>query len=382
MRQYPYFRVTSDKIHFVLAKFLRRKFLPPLSRKILFPHYLLTQNTRIFLKFIQETPKKYPYFLCFDIQKYFPSINHQILLSQIPQIYQSLTGKEPSRRLKKLLKTEIPKFLSLSPYQNQGLPLGNSLSHILAGIYLLKLDLSLNLPFLRFTDDYLLFARNKQQIDKTLSETIVPILKELNLSLNFNKLKSGKFYQEKLSFLGLEFFAGYIKIPEEKIFDFKKRIVALTRLAKKKPIPAVIKLLNNKILGFGHYYKFADAKNIFKDLDGFVRSRLRRYILRNRNLFPKAGNLLLTNRVLKELGLKSLTEIKLKFDQKFKQKNGKSQKIRQKTGQIKSNLNWQTLQKISDSYLLRQVLGRVNRLIDLVEKLEKRIKKIEKELEN
>jgi len=38
--------------------------------------------------------------------------------------------------------------------------------------------------------------------------------------------------------------------------------------------------------------------------------------------------------------------------------------------------------KISDSYLLRQVLGRVNRLIDLVEKLEKRIKKIEKELEN
>jgi len=38
------------------------------------------------------------------------------------------------------------------------------------------------------------------------------------------------------------------------------------------------------------------------------------------------------------------------------------------------------VQKISDSYLLRQVLGRVNRLIDLVEKLEKRIKKIEKEL--
>jgi hypothetical protein len=30
--------------------------------------------------------------------------------------------------------------------------------------------------------------------------------------------------------------------------------------------------------------------------------------------------------------------------------------------------------------LLRQVLGRVNRLTDLVEKLEKRIKKIEKEL--
>jgi len=68
-------------------------------------------------------------------------------------------------------------------------------------------------------------------------------------------------------------------------------------------------LLNNQILGFGHYYKFANCKRVFRELDAFIRMRLRRYIARNKDSKRKENNLILTNKALSCRGLKSLTEI-------------------------------------------------------------------------
>ncbi len=373
--QLPYFQYKSFSWQSTITTYFRRKFFPPL-RKILPHHYLLTQDIRKFLSFIKENSQKHPYFLRFDIKKYYPSIDHQILLKEIPNLYQTLSKKPLPRRMKSILKKELPAFLSLSPFKKIGLPLGNPLSHILSGLYLLKLDLSLNAPFLRFCDDYLIFGKKQTQLKEILSQKIIPVLSELSLSLNIEKFSSGKFHQDKLNFLGFQFYAGYIKIPEEKINEFKKKVIKITHLTKKKAIDATIKLLNNQILGFGHYSKFSSCHNVFKDLDAFCRSRLRRYILRNRDLLPKTANLYLTNEVLKELGLKSLLDIKLKFDKKIKKKIGKSEKFNLKTGRKLSSLNSAVLQEISDKYLLKQILLKLNELEKIVKKLEKKIRKM------
>ena len=170
--------------------------------------------------------------------------------------------------------------------------------------------------------------------------------------------------------MGFEFIGGHARITENKIIEFKEKISKITRLTKKKPVPVVVKLMNNKILGFGHYYKFASCNNIFKDLDSFCRFRLRRYILKNRDLLPKTGNLFLTNQVLKELKLKSLIDIKLKFDKKFNQKIRKSSKISKKTGHQISSLNSSIFQEISDKYLLKQIFLKLNELEKLMKKME------------
>ena len=47
----------------------------------------------------------------------------------------------------------------------------------------------------------------------------------------------------------------------------------MTHLTQKKTTPAIIKQLNDKILGFGHYYKTASCKKDFAELDGFIRLR-------------------------------------------------------------------------------------------------------------
>ena len=141
----------------------------------------------------------------------------------------------------------------------------------------------------------------------------MPKLNELSLEVNEKKLKSGKFHQDRVNFIGFDFFAGYFTIREEKIEEFKKKISKLTYLAKKKPEKAIIKSLNNQILGFGHYYKFATYKRTFEEFDTFARMRLRRYLSRNKDNKNRQGNLLLTNKVLKNLGLKSLCDILAKY---------------------------------------------------------------------
>lgn len=214
------------------------------------------------------------------------------------------------------------------------MPLGNSLAHILAGINLLKLDLNLGVPFLRFCDAYLLFGKTSGQLQKVLTQTINPILTELNLSFNIKKSKSGKFHRDNMIFLGFNYYSGYIGIAEDKTEGFKQKIKKITHLTRKKSIPATIKLLNNQILGFAHYYKFANAKQVFDELDRFIRSRLRRYINRNKDSRSKLTNLILTNQVLKQLKLKSLTQIYEKYRQKIGYKSAKKKKIKAKTGQL------------------------------------------------
>jgi len=278
----PYFNANStlrtSKARKRLFLFLMRKFMPILRRK--FPrHYLIQPIPSKTLNFIKETSKKYPYFLRFDIRLFYPSINHQILLKKTPEIYEKLTGRTVSRRFKKKLKRDIPEFLFQSPY-GKGLPTGSPLSYALSGIFLLDLDLELINPFLRQTDDYLIFCKSKKEPEKILREIIYPKLQELQLEINEGKLVSGKFHQDKVNFIGFEFYAGYFTIQEKKIEQFKQRIKKLTYLTRKKPVKAVIKQLNNQVLGFGHYYKFANCCHCFSGFRCFYTSQAK-------TLYPK-----------------------------------------------------------------------------------------------
>ena len=370
----PYFKIKPNKQELIVAKFLKRKFVPRIKEK--FPqHYLIQSIPSENLKFIKKFSKKYPYFLRIDIALYYPSINHQVLLKKIPEIYKKISGKPISRNFQKYLKKDIPEFLNKSPYK-KGLSIGSFLSYILAGIFLLDLDLKIENPFLRYNDDYLIFCKNKKEPELFLKNIIIPKLKELNLELNHKKLKSGKFHQDKVDFIGFEFYAGHFRIKQEKIEEFKKKIKRITYLTKKKSKEKIIKSLNNKILGFGHYYKLASCKIEFQELDAFIRMRLRRYLLKQKELQAKEGNIILTNQYLKIIGLKSLLEIKENFDKKFG-------KIKKQAKPIlkKSMLSWDKLEEISIKYKLNYLSKQIEQLTSLVKRTNARLSKIEKKLD-
>jgi len=375
INQLPYFVGKNNKITSKLAHFILKKVKKRLKEKLPF-HYLIFNRIDKKLKFIKETAKRYPYFLRFDILKYYPTINHQKLILILEKILVSRRGKEK-------LKNFILPFLKHYNIQNKGLPLGNFLSYVLAGVYLFPLDFKLsqlNKPFLRVQDDYLIFLKRKKEPERVLKEIIEPILNDLDLKINIDKLKSGRFHQDKLEFLGFKYFGGVFTISQEKIEEFKNKIIKITHLTKKKSTKAIIKQLNNKILGFGHYYKFALSKETFKEIDQFIRMRLRRYLNRNKDSKNKLGNLILTNEVLKSLGLKSLNEISLKYALKKHLILKKNKKNNKKTGLnklINLNLNYG---KNIDKSLLLAIFKELKEITKKLEKLEKKIEKNKKKV--
>ncbi len=364
----PYFRTTNNNTE--ISRFLKKKFLARI--KNIFPyHYLIQANHSKILKGIKLLSDKYPYFLRLDISMYYPSINHRILIEKLPEIYKKISDKPISKRLYKYFKDDIPVFLQKSPYQ-KGLPIGSSLSHILAGIFLLFLDLRIKNPFLRFNDDYLIFCKTAKEPELILKNTIVPTLNELDLELNYKKLNSGRFHKDKVNFIGFEFFSGHLLIQKEKLEEFKRKITEITRLNRNKSKEAIIKSFNNKIKGFGHYYKLASCKTDFKDLDSFIRMRLRRYLLKQRNLLPKQGNLVLTNEYLKQIGLKSLERIKSRIKEKRPLKPKK---------RTNSSFPWKSIEDASIKYKIDYIIKQIQFLSTTIKRIEERLKKTEKSLQ-
>jgi len=142
----------------------------------------------------------------------------------------------------------------------------------------------------------------------------------------------------------------------------------------------IIKLLNNKILGFGHYYKPTYCKQDFEKLDAFTRQRLRRYLIKNKNQKQKIGNLLLTNPELENLGLKSLVKIYEKYAQKKRYILRKSSKKKDKIGGFKSGDFQRKSPLIPDNYWQKAVLKQLQELTKSVKQIKNKLNKIEKKL--
>ena len=240
------------------------------------------------------------------------------------------------------------------------------------------MDLKIPRPFLRIQDDYLIFCKNKKEPKKILKEIIEPELEKLELKININKLNSGKFHQNPVEFMGFRYYAGIFTISEKKTEKFKNKIIKITHLTNKKLYKTIIKLLNNKIIGFGHYYKFTHCKQDFEKLDAFIRQRLRRYISCNKDSKNKLGNLMLPNEALKSIGLKSLLEAKEKYTRKrryiFRNKVKKSAK----TGQQHHLQARPELEEIGFKYQQNLILEQLKQLIELVKKLNKRITNLQR----
>ena len=237
-----------------------------------------------------------------------------------------------------------------------------------------------NKPFLRVQDDYLIFCKNKKEPLKILKEIIEPTLNHLDLKINIEKLKSGRFHQDELNFLGFCYKAGVFTIEKSRLEEFKNKIIKITHLTKKKPIEAIIKQLNNQLMGFAHYYKFSQCKQTFIDLDAFIRQRLRRYLCRNKDSQNKLGNLILTNQQLKSLGLKSLIDIYQKYHSKKTLIFKKSEKKKVKNEQIFNQLLTRKIPENIDKYYILGIYKSLKEITKNIAKIERKIQKIEAKL--
>ncbi|MBU3105146.1 reverse transcriptase domain-containing protein [Clostridium gasigenes] len=216
------------------------------------------------IKEFKDYVVNYNYLIKMDIEKYYDSIDHNILENILKLKYiDSRTIELISRAISRptINKYELSNKKTKKVKNSKGTPQGLAISNILAAIYIKEIDDIFNnrnnIKYIRYVDDIMIFCDEKDAL--FLEQEIEENLKvKLKLDLN-----NGKTYKNKIdesvnvSFLGYNYrkvhekFNGF-SIKNENLFKFENSIVnVFTRFSndEKMSKEQFIFILNNKITG-------------------------------------------------------------------------------------------------------------------------------------
>ena len=224
----------------------------------------------------------YTWVVDIDISKFFDRVNHDILMYL-------LSRKINDKGLLKLIR----KFLNAGIMQNrvtirqtEGVPQGNPLSPILANIMLDELDKELERRghcFVRYADDVNIYVKSERAAQRVMNSIRKFIEDKLKLKLNAEKSAIGRPWKRK--FLGFSFIGGLktkprIRIAKKSIKRFKDRIRQITKRNRGVSLKQVVKELNLYLRGWLGYFRLMETSSVLKSLDGWIRRKLRCYILK------------------------------------------------------------------------------------------------------
>jgi hypothetical protein len=158
----------------------------------------------------------------------------------------------------------------------QGCPQGSPLSPILSNIVLNELDHKLeerNLNYCRWADDFVIVVRSQRAAQRVMQATQRYLEDELGLLVNREKSQVAPI--KEISFLGFSILRGKIRVSTQAQRRFKERVRALTRRNNPLSMFQVIQSLNKYLRGWVGYFGIQEFKYLFRNLDAWIRSRLR-----------------------------------------------------------------------------------------------------------
>lgn len=158
----------------------------------------------------------------------------------------------------------------------KGCPQGSPLSPILSNIVLNELDHKLeerNLGYCRWADDFVIVVRSERAAQRVMKGTIAYLEEELGLLVNREKSQVAPI--KEVTFLGFQILRGKIRVSTKAQIRFKERARVLTRRNNPLSMYQLIQELNNYLRGWVGYFGIQEFKYLFRDLDAWIRSRLR-----------------------------------------------------------------------------------------------------------
>lgn len=211
-----------------------------------------------------------------DLEKFFDTVNHDILMSM-------LANKIEDKRVLKLIRAFLNSGIMINGIvvrKEDGTPQGGPLSPLLSNILLDKLDVELEERghrFVRYADDCNIYVRSQRAGLRVLS-SITKYL-EKNLKLKVNKSKSAVAEVMKRKFLGYSFYYSKgdvrFRVHDKSFERLKTKLKEATNRNKSMNFKDRIKKVNEIIVGWVNYYRLADMKERLKQLDQWLRRRLR-----------------------------------------------------------------------------------------------------------
>lgn len=220
----------------------------------------------------------YSYVVDMDLEKFFDRVNHDILMERLSRTIED-------KRLLKLIRRYLEAGLlqdGIFAKRELGMPQGGNLSPLLSNILLDELDNELESrghKFCRYADDCNIYVKSQEAGERVLKSISDYLANNLKLKVNESKSAVAKASERK--FLGYGFRKdSELKVANPALEKFKKRIRELTSRNRGNKLEHIIKELNQYLNGWISYFRLSATISIFKNLDSWIRRRLRCYRLK------------------------------------------------------------------------------------------------------
>lgn len=217
-----------------------------------------------------------------DLEKFFDRVNHDILIDRLKK---RIDDAGVIRLVRAYLNAGIMDG-GVVVERHRGTPQGGPLSPLLANVLLDEVDKALEArgySFARYADDCNVYVGSRKA-----GERVMALLRTLyaKLRLQINEAKSAVASAFGRKFLGYALWVAKgrevkCKVADKPLQNFKVRIRQLTRRSGGRSMSEVVEKLRPYLLGWKAYFGLSQTPRVWRELDEWLRHRLRAIQLRH-----------------------------------------------------------------------------------------------------
>jgi group II intron reverse transcriptase/maturase len=210
-----------------------------------------------------------------DLEKFFDRVNHDVLMARVAR---QVKDKRVLLLVRRFLQAGMMEGGLVSP-RTEGTPQGGPLSPILSNVLLDELDKELERRghrFVRYADDCNVYVQS-EAAGKRVMASLERFLRE-RLRLRVNREKSAVARPWKRKFLGYTVTwhrDPKLKVALQSIQRLKAKLRPILRRGRGRSLAQVIEELGPILRGWVAYFRLAEVKGSFEELDAWLRRKLR-----------------------------------------------------------------------------------------------------------
>lgn len=272
-------RVVQTAVKLVLEPIFEKEFLP-----VSFG-FRPGRSCKDALRVVDQALKDgYTWVVDADLQSYFDTIPKEPLLALVRE---KVSDGQVLELMKRFLAQDVMEGLERwTPIA--GTPQGSVISPLMSNLYLHGLDVLMSAGghrYVRFADDFVALCRTQQEAEAVLA-TIQAWVQQQGLRLHPDKTRVGHCMEkgQGFEFLGYRFETGRRWVRPKSRKALRDKIREKTGRTRSGSLETIIGELNPILRGWFGYFQQAH-RSTFRDVDGFVRRRLRA-LLRKREKRP------------------------------------------------------------------------------------------------
>ena len=228
-----------------------------------------------------------------DLEKFFDRVNHDVLMARVAR---KVEDKQVLALIRRYLQAGLMQG-GIVTQRQEGTPQGGPLSPLLSNILLDDLDKELERrghTFCRYADDCNIYVHTRRSGERVLASMTRFLEKRLKLRVNVKKSAVARPWDRKFLGYSMTFHKKpRLRVASEVTKRLRQALREEFRRGRGRALVSTIKTLEPKLRGWVNYFKLAEVRGVFDELDGWIRRKLRNIVWRQwKRPYTRAKNLM------------------------------------------------------------------------------------------